>query len=281
MTIITNSIAPVVTDHDITTADGIIFARRWQPQGVEGGQEAAGDNAPTILLFHDSLGSVALWRDFPEKLALATGLPVIAYDRLGFGQSDANPHILKPSFMMDEAEGPVAALRAQLGVTRFIAFGHSVGGAMAVASASLYAQDCLAVITESSQAFVEDRTLQGIYEAQVNFADPAQIARLARYHGDKTQWVLDAWMKTWLADNFADWTMDSMLANARAPLLAMHGDLDEFGSSAHPDRIANESGGPFATLCMFEQTGHVPHREKPDIVLETVTDFLCKAGVIA
>lgn len=262
------------TDHHITTPDGTLFLKRWVPEG------AAAD-APVILLFHDSLGAVALWRDFPQSLAAATGLTVVAYDRLGFGQSDANPHILKPSFMRDEAETSVAAIIAQLGLETFVAFGHSVGGEMAVATAACYPDKCLVIITESSQSFVEDHTIKGIHQAIDKFADPAQVARLARYHGDKARWVLDAWFNTWLAEDFANWTLDSLLAEVRCPLLALHGDLDEFGSEAHPRRIVEKSGGPSATLKMLADTGHVPHREREALVLEIVMEFLQGAGIIS
>ena len=262
-----------VTDHRVVTPNGNLYVRQWKVAG-----EAA--DAPVILLYHDSLGSVALWRDFPEQLAEATGLSVVAYDRLGFGQSDPNPQTLKPSFMMDEAQVSVTAIKEQLGIGKFIAFGHSVGGAMAVASAAHFPDDCVAVITESAQALVEDITIQGIRDAEQNFADPAQIVRLERYHGDKTRWVLDAWINTWTADIFADWTMDSMLTEVRCPLLAIHGDKDEFGSPAHPERIAGKSGGPSASMHMMQDTGHVPHRERPDAVLSLVNTFLRENGLI-
>jgi pimeloyl-ACP methyl ester carboxylesterase len=265
----------LVTDHTIHTAEGALFARAWQPDGAEAG-------APTILLFHDSLGSVELWRDFPKALATATGLRVLAYDRLGFGRSAPHPGRLSPDFTTQEARTSVPALRAQLGLDGFVAFGHSVGGAMAVATGAAFPDACAAVVTESAQAFVEDRTLAGIREAQAQFADPRQVERLARYHGDKARWVLDAWIETWLAPSFAGWTLDATLAQLRCPVLVMHGSRDEFGSRAHPERIAALAGGP-ATMTIFEGGGHVPHRENPEAVLESVTRFLathrlCRGG---
>lgn len=255
-----------VSDHRIDVAGHTLFARCWRP-------ERASPGDPTILLFHDSLGCVMLWRRFPEELAAATGLPVLAYDRLGFGRSDPNPHRLGTDFIAEEARVSVPALRAHIAFDRFVAFGHSVGGAMAVASAAAFPDDCAAVITESVQAFVEDRTLAGIREAQAQFADPGQVARLARYHGDKACWVLDAWIETWLSPAFADWTLDAMLAQTRCPLLAIHGDRDEFGSRAHPERIATLAGGPATTL-LIDNCAHVPHREQPGPVLEAVSAFL-------
>lgn len=257
-------------DHLIQTPRGALFSRRWTP----GAGEARG---ATIVLFHDSLGSVALWRDFPRRLADAAGRAVVAYDRLGFGRSDPSLDRLDFDFMADEARASLPALREALGFERFVAFGHSVGGAMAVACAALHPEACEAVITESAQAFVEDRTLAGIRDAQVQFSDPAQVARLARYHGDKARWVLDAWIETWLSPGFADWTLDPLLARVAAPLLAIHGEHDEFGSNAHPERIAGKAGAG-GRLALLPDCGHVPHREHPEKVLAVVTDFLLSAA---
>ncbi|MCR2726207.1 alpha/beta hydrolase, partial [Salmonella enterica] len=86
----------------------------------------------------------------------------------------------------------------------FIAFGHSVGGGMGICCAAAHPDDCRALITESAQTFAEDRTLDGIRAAQRNFAEPGQLDRLKKYHGDKAAWVLSAWVDTWLSPAFAD-----------------------------------------------------------------------------
>lgn len=128
---------------------------------------------------------------------------------------------------------------------------------------------------ESAQAFVEERTLAGIRAAQSQFAVAGQMSRLARYHGDKAGWVLAAWTNTWLDPSFASWTLDSMLVRTRCPVLAMHGDRDEFGSPAHLERITSLVGGP-STGVLLEACGHVPHREMRGRVIDVVTRFLGK-----
>ncbi|MBP7243149.1 alpha/beta hydrolase [Amaricoccus sp.] len=258
---------PVATsDHHVALDGRRLFARRWQAADAD-------RNGPALVLLHDSLGCVELWRDFPERLAEATGLPVVAYDRLGFGRSDPNPARLDRDFMADEARTGFTAVREQLGVDRFIPFGHSAGGGMAVAVATAFPGACAAVITQAAQAFAEDRTLAGIRDAMVQFADPDQMARLARYHGDKAQWVFDAWTETWLAPDFADWTLDALLEEVRCPILAIHGDRDEYGSRAHPERIAAGAGGPVTPL-LLENCGHLPHREYPAPVIAAVQSLL-------
>ena len=250
----------------VNTAHGRIFVKRWSLAA------SPGRHAP-IVLFHDSLGCVELWRDFPAQLALATGREVFAYDRLGFGRSDPHPHRLDGRFVGDEAQGGFRSLREQLAIERFVAFGHSVGGGMAVACAAAYPADCRALITESAQAFVEDRTIEGIRDAEQVFAQPGQHDRLRRYHGDKAAWVLSAWVDTWLAPDFSSWNLDDDLRRVRCPVLAIHGDGDEFGSARHPERIAKLTSG-HSTMLLLPQCGHVPHREKSDVVIDTVTGWL-------
>lgn len=235
----------------------------WAPTDV-----TSATRAPIVLL-HDSLGCVALWRDFPAMLTTATGRRVIAYDRLGFGRSDPFPGTLPPTFIHDEATRGLATVCAALGIERFIAFGHSVGGGMAVGCAAAFADDCVGLVTMSAQAFVEDRTLAGIRTAQTAFAHPGQVERLAKYHGDKAAWVLHAWIDTWLAPSFADWTLDADLARVRCPTLVMHGEHDEYGSVLQPQRIAGGVAGP-SSLHVLDGVGHVPHREQPDAVLARV-----------
>jgi pimeloyl-ACP methyl ester carboxylesterase len=254
------------TDRWIVHPSGRLFARQWQPDDVE----PAG--AP-LLLLHDSLGCVELWRDFPAQLAAATGRRVIAYDRLGFGRSDARVGRPSKDFVAEEATTILPALREQLAIDRFVAVGHSVGGGMAVEIAAHEPADCEALVTMAAQAFVEDRTIAGLLVAQAQFRDPAQVERLARYHGDKAAWALDAWLGQWLDPAFAAWSLADALPRVVCPTLAIHGEQDEYGSVAHPQRIAGGVSGP-ARVAILPGVGHVPHREKPDLVVRLIADFL-------
>lgn len=255
------------SDHWIDAARGSVFARRWVPD------DRRGEPAVPILLFHDSLGCVELWRDFPEQLVRATRRPVVAYDRLGFGRSTAHPGKLPLTFIHDEASTAVPRLLEALGIDTIVAFGHSVGGAMAIATAARWPERCAAVVTEAAQTFVEDRTVAGLRAARVDFARPGQLERLARYHGDKARWVLDAWIETWLDPAFADWSLDDDLRAVRCPTLALHGDRDEYGSAVHPERIARLTNARGHAV-LLERCGHVPHREQPARVVDEVSRFL-------
>ncbi len=250
-------------EHWVEVPGDILFAREWCPDTPHG--------APVVLL-HDSLGSVAQWREFPEALAAATGRAVIAYDRLGFGASSQRTEQLTVGFIDDEAEVYLPALVRALGLDAHVLFGHSVGGGMALAAA---AQDgsCVAVITEAAQAFVEERTLAGIRAAREGFRDAAQFSRLEKWHGDKAGWVLDAWTEVWLSSAFRDWSLDPYLNRVHCPVLAIHGGVDEYGSEAFPRRITQGVSGP-ARMELLAGCGHVPHRERQSDVLALVQGFL-------
>ena len=246
------------------SAEGRVFVRRWPVEGS--------GRAPIVLL-HDSLGSVAQWRDFPSKLAQATSREVIAYDRLGFGQSDPRDERPSPGFVREEATSSFASVHDALQLERFVLFGHSVGGAMALEIAAEDGARCVGVVSESAQAFVEPRTRDGIRDAKAAFAADAQMARLQRWHGDKARWVLEAWTEVWLDASFDDWSLRDCLPRVHCPVLAIHGDGDEYGSLSFPCTIADGVAGP-SRMVALQGCGHVPHREQEAVVFEIVTEFL-------
>ncbi|MDR0226648.1 MAG: alpha/beta hydrolase [Burkholderiaceae bacterium] len=266
MTVLQDSTSEIRVD----TSQGRLFVKRWHARAGNSGPAPA----PMVLL-HDSLGSVALWREFPQRLVEATGRDVLAYDRLGFGQSDPHPGRLESGFVAEEAESGFAALHQALGLDDFVALGHSVGGGMATMVAARYGTQCRALVTESAQAFVEDRTLQGIRAARDDFARPGQMDRLRKYHGDKAAWVLSAWVDTWLSRPFADYRLDEALERVRCPVLAIHGEQDEFGSLVHPERIRDRARGP-VEVEIVAGGGHVPHREQPDRIAQRIARFLAR-----
>lgn len=242
---------------------GEVFVKTWSPPDVAG-------TAPLFLL-HDSLGCVALWRDFPLLLSERLGKTVIAYDRLGFGRSSARTELPSVDFIEEEAQLHFPALLQALDVERFDLFGHSVGGAMAVVCAAKI-PGCRSVVTEAAQAYVEPRTLESISRVSVEFREPENFGRLVKYHGSNARWVLRAWSETWLSPGFADWSLAPLLPDVRCPVLAIHGDSDEYGSTAFPETIRSLAGGK-SEMRILPDCGHVPHREKPGLILELLRGF--------
>lgn len=248
-------------EHWIDGSPGRFLARSWMPR--------RSTSSIPIILFHDSLGCVSLWRDFPARLATRTGRQVVAYDRPGFGRSVARHDFLDKDFIALEAEQSVLPLLRALGLREFIACGHSVGGGMAVGAGARFAEQCRGVVTIAAQAFVERRTLDGIKVAKKEFEHGDNLARLAKYHGEKAEWVLKSWIDTWLSPSFSDWSLEPSLRRVQCPVLAVHGENDEFGSAEHPRRIAAGRG----EVRLLPGVGHNPHRECPDLLVDVVERF--------
>ena len=149
---------------------------------------------------------------------------------------------------------------------------------MAITIAASQSANCDSVVTESAQAFVEQRTLAGILAGKEQFSHPEQFNRLAKWHGDKAKWVLDAWTEIWLSPAFASWSLDPYLGKVQCPVLAIHGDSDEYGSREFPNRIVSGVQGP-SQLAIIKSCGHIPHREQQDQVLSLVSGFMATLPV--
>ncbi len=262
-------------EHRITTPLGDVHLKTWS------NDDASPQKTPIVLL-HDSLGCVEMWRDFPSQLLERTGHPVIAYDRLGFGRSAKRESRPSIRFVAEESETSLPFIfdfaRKRFGGEKVSLFGHSVGGAMTAVAASKLAAQIECVVTESAQAYVEERTREGIRQAKANFEDPKVLAKLERYHGDKAKWVLDAWTEVWLSSEFSNWSLlsEMHLAKPSCPFLTIHGDLDEYGSTDFPKTIASLTTG-FSQVEILQNVGHVPHRENPSRILDLVADFFARS----
>jgi pimeloyl-ACP methyl ester carboxylesterase len=253
-----------VSDSFVAVPGGNIFVRKWDC--------SPGGKTPIVLL-HDSLGSVDMWREFPAIFASKSSRTIIAYDRLGFGRSSRRTDAPSIDFIAKEAEVYFPSVVRGLGLDAHILFGHSVGGAMALSIAAHAPERCKAVMTEAAQAFVEARTLSGIRAAKQEFENASQFSRLVKWHGERAGWVLAAWTEVWLAPEFRNWSLDACLPLVRCPVLAIHGDTDEYGSCEFPRRIAEGVGGP-SRMEIIACCGHIPHREKEDEVLRLAITFL-------
>lgn len=253
------------TEWYIAAEKGRMFVREWIPQ--------APPSAPAIILLHDSLGCITLWRDFPAELSARTGRRVIAYDRLGFGHSDPYPGRLPLDFIYAECKESLPPLLDALKIGEFVLFGHSVGGGMSVTGAADFGPRCVGVISESAQIFLEDRIFEGIRSAQPNLVPASpQRERLKKYHGDKTDWVLASWIDNWLDPRFTH-DLTGHMKKLTCPVLALHGDLDEFGSTDQAKFLCDGVAGP-TQLHLMTNCGHVPHRDRPAEILEVVANFL-------
>jgi len=233
----------------------------------------AADDRPTIIFLHDSLGCIALWRDFPEKLGRTTNCNALIYDRQGYGQSDPFSGIQrKPDYMELEAD-VLNQLLTTLDISNVILFGHSDGGSISLIAAAKYPQRIKGIITEGAHIFVEEISLNGIHESIAAYKTTNLKERLEKYHGEKAEAVFWAWAGTWLKDEYQSWNIENFLPQVHCPVLVIQGENDEFGSIAQVNGIVNQVSG-IASQLIIPSGGHNPHKEVPDLILRHSAEFV-------
>lgn len=234
---------------------------------------AVGRERPTIIFLHDSLGCVTLWREFPIMLGNATNCNVLVYDRQGYGKSAPLTTAVRNNSYLETEADILCLLIEQCGVPDAILFGHSDGGSIALITAAKCQSRVIGVVTEGAHIFVEEITLNGIREAVQAYHTTNLKERLQKYHGDKTDAVFEAWTKTWLSDAFKSWNIEHFLPQIQCPVLVIQGEADEYGSIAQVNGIAEQVAGDAHKL-LIGLTGHTPHREARDIVLQRTSAFI-------
>lgn len=240
-----------------------------------------------IVFLHEGLGSVAMWQgrdgSWPQAVCAATGRAGIVYSRRGYGGSDPVPDVrgtgrLRPDYMHREAWDVLPALLARLGVARPVLLGHSDGGSIALLHASrLPVQACIVM---APHVVVEDMSVHAIRQARAAFEAGGLRERLARYHGD-VDGAFWQWNDIWLDPAFRAFDIRADCRRIVAPVLAIQGHDDPYGTMRQIDDIA-PTAGPFETA-KLQQGGHSPHRDQPGPTLQRVVDFLARhapAGLV-
>lgn len=229
----------------------------------------------TIVFLHDSLGSITLWRHFPAELAKATECDALIYDRQGYGRSSPFTKSRTTSYLEEEGS-TLLQLLEHLKLQKAVLFGHSDGGTIALFAAALGPDKIAAVITEAGHVFVEEVTLNGIRQAEREYVERDLAVRLRKYHGDKTQAVFDAWVRTWLSPEYRDWSMQDVLLKVHCPVLVIQGENDEYGTERQVDTIVQQISGKGEKF-MVPNVGHTPHRDAASAVLERSRVFISEA----
>lgn len=231
------------------------------------------ENKPTIVFLHDSLGSVQLWRDFPEKLSAAAECNFLMYDRLGYGKSyPMLSHERDNNYMEQEADF-LNDLLTELNINDAILFGHSDGGTIALITASKYPEKIKALICEAGHIFVEDITVKGVADALKAYQTTNLPERLQKYHGDKVEMIVKAWTEIWLSERFKSWNIEYLLKDITSPLLFIQGEADEYGTLGQVERTVSQVSGT-AEKFIIPNVGHTPHKELPSAVLTKSEAFL-------
>jgi pimeloyl-ACP methyl ester carboxylesterase len=222
-----------------------------------------------LVLLHEGLGSVGLWREFPAQLHAATGRRLIAFSRYGHGRSAPPPRPRTPAFFHEEALEVLPELLSALDVERPVLVGHSDGASIGLIHAAQHPVTALALM--APHVFVEDICVTAIRGTRETFLAGKLRERMARHHDDPDA-AFWGWCNVWLDPAFPQWNLEEETAMVRAPTLLVQGAEDPYGTLAQLDRIEACARGPVQRLVL--SGGHSPHLEHGPRVAEAVARFI-------
>ena len=238
---------------------------------IAGGTQSA--DAPALVLLHEGLGSLALWRDFPAVLASLTGRKVVVWSRYGYGRSTVVRRARPVEYMHEEALTVLPELLDRLAIERPVLVGHSDGASIALIYAGSGPDHPVAgVVALAPHVVVEDRSVAGVRAARQEYLHGDLPARLARYHTDPdaTFW---GWNDVWLSAPFRAWNIEAYLLAVTCPVLLVQCADDRYGSLAQLDRIEARVAGRVERLVLPEG-GHAPHQSHREEVAGRISDFV-------
>jgi pimeloyl-ACP methyl ester carboxylesterase len=227
---------------------------------------------PTLVFLHEGLGSIALWRDFPRKVADATQRPALIYSRAGYGRSTPLAAARTPSYMHDEARVTLPALLDAFGIVDAILVGHSDGASIALIHAGERIRPVRALVAMAPHVFVEAESIAGIARARRDYQGAELRSRLSRYHADVDS-AFFGWNDIWLSPAFRDWNIEAILPGIDCPLLLIQGIDDEYGTMAQLDAIERRVSTRVQRVELSD-CGHSPHRDQPQATLAAIAAFI-------
>jgi len=222
----------------------------------------------TLIFLHEGLGSAALWKDFPERVAQRTGCPAVVYSRYGYGKSDRLERAHSVDYMHREALDTLPELLSQLAIEDPILIGHSDGASIALIYAGAQRGPLRGLVAMAPHVFVEDVTAASIAQAKVAFETTDLPQRLGRYHDDPVS-TFYGWNDIWLHPEFRAWNIEACLAKIAVPILLIQGEDDQYGTRAQVDAIARQVSGPVEVL-MLDQCRHSPHGDRAEATAEAI-----------
>lgn len=229
------------------------------------------EGMPAIVLLHEGLGSVAMWRDFPQRVADATSCEVVAYSRAGYGRSDPACLPRTTRYMHDEGLLVLPELIQALGLEKPILLGHSDGASIALICAGGTAVELSGVIVMAPHVMVEELSISSIARAEVAWQTTDLRQRLGRYHAN-VEAVFRGWNDIWLDPDFRSWNIEEYLPGIRVPVLAIQGEEDEYGTMEQIDRIVRAVAD--VDRVNLADCRHSPHKDQREAVLAAVAAFV-------
>lgn len=233
--------------------------------------------APVMVFLHEGLGSVAMWKDFPDALCQHLNMRGLVYSRPGYGAS--TPRAMDERWGVDflhrQATDILPALLQALKIDRPWLFGHSDGGSIALLFAAHFPDALAGAIVLAPHIFVEDISVDSIRAAREAYLHQGLREKLARYHDDVDS-AFFGWNDIWLSPVFRSWNITPELAVIRCPLLAIQGKQDEYGTMRQIHGVRSQC--PQTRILEVDDCGHSPHRDQPARLISSVEDFLRHAN---
>jgi len=253
---------------------------RWiEANGVQLRYELTPGASGTVVLLHEMGGMLESW---DAVVPLVTPFAcVLRYDQRGAGLSEKPPG----PYAIDQAADDLAVLLAALAIAEPVAVvGAAVGAAVATAFAARHPH-ATAALALLAPATVMDKAKRPANEQRIAaierlgirhaFADDAASPR-SRYEELRLAADPAGLAATWRM--LARLDLDAALSAIRCPTLVVAGRRD---GARPPDHVAGVAakidGAEFAVL----ETGHVMAIDTPDLVAETLLDFLNRAGFVS
>jgi pimeloyl-ACP methyl ester carboxylesterase len=230
------------------------------------------EQAPTIVMLHEGLGSAALWGDFPQKLQAATGAGVFVYSRAGYGASTPVKLPRALDYMQREALEVLPKVLDAIGFRRGMLVGHSDGASIAAIYAGGVQDHRVRALALIAPHFVvEDVSVKSIAEIKIAYESTSLREKLARWHKDVDN-AFYGWNGAWLDPSFRKWDISEYLAYIRVPVAIIQGADDQYGTIRQVEIARDECYCP-VDVTMLEGAGHSPHREAPQATLHAIADF--------
>jgi pimeloyl-ACP methyl ester carboxylesterase len=235
------------------------------------------DDRPLIVFLHEGLGSVAMWKDFPQQLCEAVNCRGLVYSRPGYGKSTprATDDTWQPDFMHRQAFEVLPALLKALGIDtekqKPWLFGHSDGGSIALLFAAKYPNNTAGTIVLAPHILVEDVSLKSIEEARFAYQTTNLRSKLMRFHDDVDS-AFWGWNDVWLSPAFRYWNLTQAIKTISCPLLAVQGLDDEYGTLEQIHGIKRVL--PATQLLELADCGHSPHRDQPEALIDACVAFV-------
>ncbi|MBL8483337.1 MAG: alpha/beta hydrolase [Rhodocyclaceae bacterium] len=227
--------------------------------------------APAMVFLHEGLGSISMWRDFPQRVADATGCEAVVYSRCGHGRSSPCGVVRTPRYLHAEALEVLPELLARLELERPFLFGHSDGASIALLYAGRPDAVLSGLIVLAPHVMVEQEAVDGIRQTVEAYGSSDMPQRLARHHRDADA-LFAAWSGIWLSPEFRDWNIEHCLPAIACPVLAVQGENDEYATMEQIERIARMA--PDVALLKLADCRHSPHKDQPDALVAAVEGFV-------